>query len=155
MFSKSLHHLTQHFSFISLFPVISRLLWNYSMNYYTIAKIKFIRKETNSNFSLTFFSLYCDMRNHQRRWRLLRRDSGAQFFAEALYTVTIFPRHERDVASLLFTTEPNTKLHRDELSQFLESSRVDSASERYVLLNRALRAGLNGSRNVLSAIRRC
>lgn len=93
------------------------------------------------------------MRNHQRRWRLLRRDSGAQFFTEALYTVTVLPGHECDVASLLFTTEPNTKLHRDELSQLLKSSCVDASSERHVLLNRALRAGLDGSRNALSAVR--
>ena len=101
----------------------------------------------------TFLSLYSDMRNHQRRWRFLCWYSGTQFFAETLHTVTVFTRHEGDIATLLFTAEPNTKLHSDKLSQLLEWSRVDSSSERYVLLYRALRARFDGSRSALSAIR--
>ena len=115
-----------------------------SLNYYALR---------HGTFYLTFLSLYCDMRNHQRRWRFLSRYSGTQFFAEALHTVTVFPRHESDIATLLFTAESNTKLHCDKLSQFLERSRVDSTSERYVLLYRALRAGFDGSRSALRAIR--
>lgn len=101
---------------------------------------------------LTFLSLYCDMRNHQRRWRFLCRYSGTQFFAETLHTVTVFPRHESDITTLLFTAEPNTKLHSDKLSQLLERSRVDSSSKSYVLLYRALGTGFDGSRSALGAI---
>lgn len=108
---------------------------------------------THRTLHLTFLSLYCDMRNHQGRWRFLGWYSGTQFFTETLHTVAVFPRHEGDIATLLFTTEPNTKLHSDKLSQLLERSRVDSSSERYVLLYRALRAGFDGSRSTLGAIR--
>lgn len=93
------------------------------------------------------------MRNHQRRWRFFGRYSGTQFFAEALHTITVFPRHERNIATLLFAAEPNTKLHCDKLGQFLERPCVDSTSKRYVLLYRTLRAGFDGSGSALGAIR--